>query len=99
MSYTSKKQFESMRTHVIVLHGKTIQLDWTPCADTQRINLPRDQEGYDGFKYTNEKLSTRRIQWCVDPSSIFGAILNNNFPNIDNGAWILAQLDAPRRKL
>ena len=41
-----------------------IQLDWTSCADTQEINLPRDREGYDGFLYTDEKLSTRRIQWC-----------------------------------
>jgi len=27
-------------------------------------NLLRDREGYDGFEYTDEKLSTRRIQWC-----------------------------------
>ena len=34
-----------------------------------------DQElhttGYNGFEYTNEKLSTRRIHWCGEPSSIF----------------------------
>ena len=33
------------------------------CRHT-KINLQRDQEGYDGFEYTDEKLSTRRIQWC-----------------------------------
>ena len=41
-----------------------VQLDWTSCADTHKINLPRDREGYDGFEYTDEKLSTRRIHWC-----------------------------------
>ena len=31
------------------------------CRHTQKISLPRDQEGYDRFEYTDEKLSTRRI--------------------------------------
>ena len=67
-----------------------VQLDWPPEMDTLKINLPRDQEGYGGFEYTDEKLSTRRIQWCGEPSSIFvfGVSLNNNFPNNDNGAWV-----------
>ena len=30
----------------------------------KKNNLPRDREGYDGFEYTDEKLSTRRIHWC-----------------------------------
>ena len=42
---------------------RVVQLDWTSCADTQ-TKLPRDQEGYGGFEYTDEKLSTRRIHWC-----------------------------------
>ena len=41
-----------------------LQLDWTSCADTNKINLPQDEEGYDRFEYSDEKLSTRRIQWC-----------------------------------
>ena len=40
-----------------------IQLDWATCAETQKINVSRDQEDYNGFKYTDEKLSTRRIHW------------------------------------
>ena len=50
---------------------KRVQLDLTSCADTQQINLRQDREGYDGFEYTDEKLSTRRIQIFGDPSSIF----------------------------
>ena len=46
------------------IYPSTLQLDWTSCADTQKNNLPRDREGYGGFEYTDEKLSTRRIQWC-----------------------------------
>ena len=41
-----------------------VQLDWPSETDTLKINLPRDREGYVGFEYTDEKLSTRRIQWC-----------------------------------
>ena len=41
-----------------------LQLGWTFCAETHKINLPQDQEGYNGFEYTDEKLSTRRIHWC-----------------------------------
>ena len=41
-----------------------LQLDWTSCAETHKINFPRDQEGYDGFEYTDEKLSTRRITYA-----------------------------------
>ena len=80
---------------------KNIQLDWSSETDTLKTNLPRDQEGYDGFEYTDEILLTRRIQWCVDSRStfIFGVFLNNNFPNNDNGAWIPTQLDAPCQKL
>ena len=33
------------------------------CRHKKNI-LPRDQEGYGGFEYTDEKLSKRRIQWC-----------------------------------
>ena len=78
-----------------------LQLDEPPEMDTLKINLPRDREDYDGFEYTDEKLSTKRIQWCRDPSSIlfFWVFLNNNFANNDNGAWVNAQLGAPRRKV
>ena len=48
-----------------------IQLDWTSCADTHKINLPWDREGYGGFEYTNEKLSTSRIQWWCATNHIF----------------------------
>ena len=40
------------------------------CRHTKNI-LPRDREGYDGFNYTDEKLSTRRIQWCGLKNYIF----------------------------
>ena len=33
------------------------------CRHTKYI-LPRDQEGYGRFEYTDEKLLTRHIQWC-----------------------------------
>ena len=39
------------------------ELDWPSETDALNINVPRDREGYDGFEYTDEKLSTRRIQW------------------------------------
>ena len=52
-------------------HIQYIQLDWTSCADTHKINFLGDQEGYGGYEYTDEKLSTRRIQWCGDQSFIF----------------------------
>ena len=38
-----------------------LQLDWPSETDTLKNILPRDQEGYDGFEYTDKKLSTRRI--------------------------------------
>ena len=41
----------------------TLQLDCTSCADTQKINLLRDREGYYRFECTVKKLSTRRINW------------------------------------
>ena len=34
----------------------SVQLDWPSETDTLKINLPLDQEGYDGFEYTDEKL-------------------------------------------
>ena len=49
----------------------TLQLDWPSETDTLKINLPRDREGYNGFEYTDEKLSMRRIHWCVNTNSIF----------------------------
>ena len=51
--------------------AEVLQLDWPSETDTLKINLPRDREGYDGFEYMDEKLLTRRIQWCVDSSSVF----------------------------
>ena len=51
-----------------------LQLDWSSCAATLKINSPRDQEGYDWFEYKDEKLLTRRIQRCTAPSSIFWGI-------------------------
>ena len=49
---------------VLARTSNSLQLDWTSCADTQKINLSRDQEGYNGFEYTDEKLSARHIQLC-----------------------------------
>ena len=43
-----------------------IQLDWTPCVDTYKINLPQDREGYDRFEYTEEQLLMRRIHWWCE---------------------------------
>ena len=48
-----------------------LPLDWPSETDTLKINLPRDREGYNGFEYTDEKLSTRRIHCCGVPSSVF----------------------------
>ena len=83
------------------LSSKTTQLDWKSCADTHKINLPRDQEGYDGFEYTDEKLSTRRIQWCVDPSSIIAIweVSSQKYLKNKNEAWLSTPMDAPRREL
>ena len=53
------------KAHITKYSSPTpLQLDWTSCADTHKNNLPQDQEDYDGYEYTDEKLSTRRIQWC-----------------------------------
>ena len=69
-----------------VSHGKITQLDWTSCADTQKNHLPRDQEGYGGFEYTDEKLLTRRIHcWWWRATIIiffFGELFLNNRRNI-----------------
>ena len=46
-----------------VSRTRFVQPDWTSCAGVQKMNLPQDQEGYDGFEDTNEKLSTWRIHW------------------------------------
>ena len=46
-------------------------MDWPSETDKLKINLLRDREGYGGFEYTDEKPSTRRVQWRVNPSSIF----------------------------
>ena len=51
--------------------GWEIQLDWASYIDTQKINLPWDREGYGGFEYTDEKLSTRRIHWWCAKIHIF----------------------------
>ena len=48
-----------------------LQLGWTCCAGTHKINLPWGREGYDAFEYTDEKLWTRHIHMCVDPNSIY----------------------------
>ena len=48
-----------------------LELDWSSCAATLKINLSRDQEGCDGFGYTDEKFSMRRIHWREAQSSIF----------------------------
>ena len=53
------------------LSPKQRQLDWSSETNTLKINLLQDREGYNGFEYADEKPLTRRIQWCVDPSSIF----------------------------
>ena len=45
----------------IVLTITWLQLDCTSYSDTHE-KLPRDLEGYNGFEYTDEKLSTMRIQ-------------------------------------
>ena len=74
-------------------------MDWPSETDTLKINLPRDREGYDGFEYGWKALD--EAHQMVRGSKlhfIFLGILNNNFTNNDNGAWIPAQLDAPRRK-
>ena len=49
----------------------SIQLDLPSETDTLIINLPHDREGYDESKTTYEKLSSRRIHWFSDPSSVF----------------------------
>ena len=49
----------------------SLQLVWPQEMATLKINLPRDQEGYDRFEYTDEKLLARRIYFCGEPSSIF----------------------------
>ena len=54
-----------------VPENDNLQLDWPSETDTLKINLPRDWEGYDRFEYTDEKLSTRRIHWYGEPSSVF----------------------------
>ena len=41
-----------------------LQLVWSSEMVTLKINLPRDREDYDGFEYTDGRLSMRRIQWC-----------------------------------
>ena len=66
----------------IFIENICIQLDWPPETDTLEINLPRDQEGYDGFEYTKEKLSTRRIHWYRGSSSIFsfGGVFEEYLP-------------------
>ena len=69
---------------------------------THKKYLPWDQEGYDTFEYTDEKLSTRRIQWCEAQFYIFcfwRVILENLDKKIPNFFVCPAQLDAPRRKL
>ena len=53
---------------------KYVQLDWPSETETLKINFPQDREGYIGFEYTDEKLSTRRIRWYGDPSCIFWGI-------------------------
>ena len=54
----------------VLLCAVRVQLNWVSCADTN-IKLPWDREGDNGFEYTDEKLSTRRIQWCVAHFYIF----------------------------
>ena len=68
--------------------------------DTLKVNFPQDQEGYDRFEYTYEKALNKAYPMVWGPKlDFFGAFLKNNSPNNDNGAWVPAQLDAPRRKL
>ena len=56
---------------VSISNNMLIQLDWTSCAGTQQINLLRDREGYAGFEHSDDKPSTRRIQWCGAQFYIF----------------------------
>ena len=48
-SHRDKKQRE--REHTTVFD---IQLDWTSCAHTHKINWPQDREAYSGFEYTDD---------------------------------------------
>ena len=58
-----------------------VQLDWTANTSRQKINLPTNQKGYDTFETTVGKLSTRRIQICLDyfcSGIVLKVILNNS---------------------
>ena len=86
----------------VAYYSKKLQPDWPSETETLKKNLPWNWEDYAAFEYTDEKLSAKRIQLCCDPSLIFlffGVFLKNNFTANDNGAWVTAQLDAPRQKL
>ena len=83
-----------------------IQLDWQSETNTHEINLPRDQESYrwlyDRSETTNEKLSSRRIHWCGDPSSIFilwRVILGKQSQKLTKQAWVHEPLDPRRQKV
>ena len=71
---------------MIVKNVCLLHLDWPSETNTLNINLPQDREVYGGFEYTDENLSTGRIHWFGEPSSIFifGVPLKNISPNNDN---------------
>ena len=59
-----------LKIHILFLIMYTAGLD-VLCGHTKIICRYIDQEGYDRFEYTDEKLSTRRFHLCVDSISIF----------------------------
>ena len=63
-----------------------LQLDLSSETVSEKSIFPRDQEGYGGSETTNEKLSSSRIHWFSDPSSVlfFGKFLeklDKKWPN------------------
>ena len=73
---TSNRQYQLIREkttdHQLIISTTKraeIQLDQPSETDTTN-QLRRDREGYGKSKNTYEKLSSRRIYWCSNPSSI-----------------------------
>ena len=76
---------ERLEAGTVKEEGGKVQQDWTPCADAQKNNFPRGQEGYDGFETMYEKLSLRGIHWCGKQCYIFffGELFLKNTAGLD----------------
>ena len=63
------------------------------CRETERATTDLN------ITMKSPRLGASNGAWTQAQFLFFEVFLNDNFPNNDNGAWLPAQLDAPRRKL